>query len=70
MNDQAVIDKLLTYIVEGSTSCPLTDEKRLSMLCECPGVRKPGCKECLRKHIEDLKIRRAMTYETRMYKKR
>ena len=69
MNDQAVIDKLLNYIVASSLYCPLGVEKRVRILGECVGLRKPGCEECLRKHIEDLKIKRAMIYETKVYKK-
>lgn len=69
MDDQAVIDKLLTYVVEGSNFCPLGDEKRLSIMGECVGLRKPGCKECLLKHIEDLEIKRRMIYEVRVYKR-
>ena len=70
MDDQAIIDKLLTYIVASSLYCPLGVEKRVRILGECVGIRKHGCKECLLKHIEDLKIKRAMIYETRVYKNR
>ena len=66
MNDQSIIDKLLNYIVASSLYCPLGTEKRVSILGECVGLRKPGCKECLRKHIEDLKIKRAMIWELLM----
>lgn len=40
MNDQAVIDKLLNYIVSNSLYCPLGTEKRVSILEECVGLRK------------------------------
>ena len=69
MNDQAVIDKLLNYIVASSLYCPLGVQKRVRILIECVGLRKPGCKECLMKHIEDLKIKGARIYETRVYEK-
>ncbi len=69
MNDQAIIDKLLNYIVASSLYCPLGVEKRVCILGECVGLRKPGCNKILLKHIEDLKIKRAMIYETRVYEK-
>lgn len=69
MDDQAAIDKLLNYIVASSLYCPLGVQKRVRILGECVGLRKPGCKECLMKHIEDLNIKSARIYETRVYKK-
>ena len=40
MNDQAVIDKLLNYIVASSLYCPLGTEKRVSILGECVKAEK------------------------------
>ncbi len=40
MNDQAIIDKLLNYIVASSLYCPLGTEKRVSILGECVKAEK------------------------------
>ena len=51
---EEIIDKLASYVVEKAYYCPVTD--KYTIRTGCVGLRKPGCKECMLKHMEDFKI--------------
>ena len=51
---EEIIDKLASYVVEKAYYCPVTD--KYTIRTGCVGLRKPGCKECMLKHMENFKI--------------
>lgn len=54
---EETIDKLATYVVEKASYCPVVDYiDRYKIRPGCVGLRKPGCKECMLKHMENFKI--------------
>ena len=51
---EETIDKLATYVVGSVNYCPISDKTIIRH--GCVGLRKPGCKECMLKHMENFKI--------------
>nr|WP_302143157.1 hypothetical protein [uncultured Schaedlerella sp.] len=66
---EETIDKLAAYVVEKASYCPVVDYiDRYKIRPGCVGLRKPGCKECMLKHMEDFKIPPRITY-VKIYEK-
>lgn len=50
-----VTNKLLTYIINNMHWCPFKDEADIDFEKECVGFAETGCRECILKHIDQLK---------------
>ena len=46
---------LLDYIMRHTWSCPIKDDADIDFEKECVGYREQGCKECILRHIEELR---------------
>ena len=46
---------LLDYIMKHTHSCPLKDDAKINFETECVGYRETGCKECIFRHVEEMK---------------
>lgn len=52
-NEELLIEAFMRHCF----SCPLDDNAEIDFERECVGYREPGCKECILKHIENLRWR-------------
>lgn len=50
-NEEILIEALMRHYF----SCPMKDDANIDFEKECVGYRSPGCKECIQKHMEDLR---------------
>lgn len=50
-NEEILIEALMRHCF----SCPMKDDASIDFEKECVGYRSPGCKECIQKHMEDLR---------------
>lgn len=50
-NEELLIEAFMRHCF----SCPLDDNAEIDFERECVGYREPGCKECILKHIENLR---------------
>ena len=46
---------LLDYIMKYTYSCPLKDDAEIDFEKECVGYLEEGCKECILRHVEELR---------------
>ena len=51
-NEELLIEAFMRHCF----SCPLDDNAEIDFERECVGYREPGCKECILKHIENLRL--------------
>lgn len=50
-NEELLIEAFMRHCF----SCPLDDNAEIDFERECVGYREHGCKECILKHIENLR---------------
>lgn len=53
-SSQKEVDTLIQYIFNNVHWCPFKDDTEIDFEKECVGFRKPGCKECILKNINQL----------------
>lgn len=46
---------LMDYIMRHTYSCPIKDDAGIDFTNECVGFKEPGCRECIMKHLEELR---------------
>ncbi len=46
---------LMDYIMRHTYSCPVKDDADIDFDKECVGFKEPGCRECIMKHLEELR---------------
>ncbi len=46
---------LLDYIMRHTWSCPIKDDAEIDFEKECVGYLEEGCKECILRHVEELR---------------
>lgn len=46
---------LMDYIMRHAYSCPVKDDVDIDFDMECVGFKEPGCRECMMRHLEELK---------------
>lgn len=46
---------LMDYIMQHTYSCPIKDDADINFEKECVGVEEPGCRECIMRHLKELR---------------
>lgn len=47
---------LMDYIMRHTYSCPIKDDAEgIDFDKECVGFKEPGCRDCIMRHLEELK---------------
>lgn len=46
---------LMDYIMRHTYSCPIKDDADIDFDKECVGFKEPGCRDCIIRHLEELK---------------
>lgn len=46
---------LMEYIMRHTYSCPIRDNANINFKKECVGFEEPGCRECIMRHLKELK---------------
>ena len=46
---------LMDYIMRHTYSCPVKDDADIDFEKECVGFKEPGCRECIMRHLKELR---------------